>query len=220
MKKLLFGLLLIVFFFPVSVFAKEKILVFMFYGKGCSHCEEATTFFNELDSSYQDKFELERIEVWYDEDNAKMMDGIAEMRNEEAAGVPYILIGNQSWVGFDKSKEKEFLAAIDSEYEKDLDERYSLMLEYSKYKYPNAFKDEDDDDFDWDDIDSWDDDDDEEDNDRYEYEHYSSPFQYLTTLPGILMMLVIGFVLLFGLAVVVGLVFLIIYLVKKDKKKG
>lgn len=102
----------------------NKVNVYLFRGEGCPHCQEAEEWFATLDNS---KFTIVDYEVWYNEDNSKLMDKVANARGEEVGGVPYIIIGNKSWNGFASSYESEMLAEIESEYAKEVSARYDIM---------------------------------------------------------------------------------------------
>ena len=139
MKKLKYlFVLLMAFVIPVMVFAEgeeeattatesNEVNVYLFRGEGCPHCQEAEEWFASIEEEYGSKFQVVDYETWYDEDNAALMQKVAEARGEEASGVPYIIIGNKSWNGFTESYEAEMLSAIDSEYEKSVDDRYDIM---------------------------------------------------------------------------------------------
>lgn len=142
MKKLKFLLVILaaVLVLPFSVFAEEaedtgseaestksEVNLYFFHGNGCPHCEDAQTWFDEIEEEYGDKFNLVSYEVWYDMDNNNLMSAVAEARGETADGVPYIIVGNQSWSGFVESYEAEILSKIESEYELADSERYDVM---------------------------------------------------------------------------------------------
>ena len=98
------GILLI----PNTVFAEEskeeenqKVNIYFFYGDGCGYCASAEEFFESIQEEYGDKFNLVMYETWNDTDNAELMDAVADARKEEPQGVPYIIIGDQSWQGYD-----------------------------------------------------------------------------------------------------------------------
>ena len=63
----------------------------------------------------------------YDDDNNDLMQRVAELRDEDVNGVPYIIIGNQSWSGFSEDYKTEILAKIKSEYEQEPADRYDIM---------------------------------------------------------------------------------------------
>lgn len=127
---LMLSLLLVI---PFGVFADEakeeskEVKVYLFYGDGCGFCGNFKTWISEIEEDYGDKFELIQYEVWYNESNSNLMSAVAGARNEEPGGVPYIIIGNQSWDGFADDYKDEILKKIDSEYKQDPSERYDIM---------------------------------------------------------------------------------------------
>ena len=134
MKKLkfLFVMLIGILLIPSTAFAADKggndpVNVYFFHGDGCPHCAEAEEFFDSLEDEYGDKFNVAAYEVWYNENNADLMQKVAELRDEDASGVPYIIIGNQSWSGYANTYDDEIISKIESEYETPTDERYDIM---------------------------------------------------------------------------------------------
>ena len=65
--------------------------------------------------------------MWNDEYNSKLMQAVADVRKENPGGVPYIVIGNQSWDGFAEDYQDSLLAKINSEYDQAVSERYDVM---------------------------------------------------------------------------------------------
>jgi glutaredoxin len=119
MKKLK-GLLLVlavICFLPFTVHASEKINVYIFRGEGCPHCEEALEFFDSLSDEYKSYFDLIEKEVWYDEDNAADMQSVADYFGETVSGVPYIVIGDQTFSGYSSTYDTSIKSAIKTAYE-------------------------------------------------------------------------------------------------------
>ena len=131
MKKLkfLFVLFISVLIVPFSVLAKDNkpVNVYFFYGNGCSYCAAAESYFKSLEKEMGDKFNIVEYETWYDQDNVELMEKVADLRNEEPGGVPYIIIGNQSWDGYASSYNDEIESKINSEYKKSVSDRYDIM---------------------------------------------------------------------------------------------
>ena len=127
--KLFLVLILALLMVPFGVFAdeddKKEVNVYFFKGEGCGYCAAGLEWFDELDDKYDDMYELHEYETWYDEKNANLMNAVAEVRGETVNGVPYIIVGNQSWNGFDENVGKEILAKIKEEYK--AEERYDVM---------------------------------------------------------------------------------------------
>ena len=137
--KYLFLILLTLLVLPFTVFAEEEeevtteeddkeVIVYFFRGEGCSHCAEAEAWFESIEEELGSKFKIVDYETWY-EDNANLMTKVAKARGEEdtATGVPYIIIGDASWVGFDASYESEMTDKINEMYEQEVSKRYNIM---------------------------------------------------------------------------------------------
>ena len=141
MKKLkyLVVLLIALMVIPFGVFADETtevvddaaskvVPVYFFRGDGCSFCASAEDWFNEL--GLQDlgkKFKVQEFETWYNQENADLMQKVADARNETADGVPYIIIGDQSWAGFADDYKQEIISKIEKVYDEDPNTRYDIM---------------------------------------------------------------------------------------------
>ena len=105
----------------------KKVNVYFFRGEGCSHCAEAEEWFDSIKEEYSEYYNLIDYEVWYNTDNSDLMQKVADARGEEAEGVPYIIIGDKSWNGFDSSYEEDMINQIKSVYAQDVKDRYDIM---------------------------------------------------------------------------------------------
>ena len=115
---------------PLAVFADEateEVNVYLFRGEGCPHCAEAEEWFKSIEDEYGDLFNVVDYETWYDQDNAELMQRVAEARGEEAKGVPYIIVGNKSWNGFAEDYEDEILSEIQEVSKQSVSDRYDIM---------------------------------------------------------------------------------------------
>ena len=118
----LVGVLMLV---PTTVFAKDKINVYMFTGDGCAHCIEAKSAFENLKEEYGEYFTLNEYEVWNNEDNATLMEKVKDKLGDDIEGVPYIIIGDNSWEGYTESYLSEIKDKIVEEYNSD--NRYDVL---------------------------------------------------------------------------------------------
>lgn len=120
MRKLRFAVLfLILLMIPfVAKAESKKINVYIFRGEGCPHCEEALEFFDSLekDEEYSKYYNLVKYEVWNNKDNAKLMEEVAKAYDEEASGVPYIIIGEKTYSGYSSASDDEIKEAIKAAY--------------------------------------------------------------------------------------------------------
>lgn len=103
--------------FPALVHAESTANVYMFRGEGCPHCEEALEYFDSIKNKYD--FNLVTYEVWYDELNSAMMQEVANALNEQVSGVPYIIIGKQTFNGYAESYKEQIEKAIQEEIKND-----------------------------------------------------------------------------------------------------
>ena len=72
-----------------------KVVIYLFRGQGCPHCTDAENWIESIKKEYGYMFIVKNYEVWYDADNAELMEKVAESRDEEVMGVPYIVIGDK-----------------------------------------------------------------------------------------------------------------------------
>ena len=124
MKKIISLFLLLLFFFPISIFAKEKVTLYFFHGDGCPHCAEEEKYLNSIEGNYKN-LNIVRYEVWYDEENAALLQKVEEAFEITRTGVPTTLIGNTVIIGFGSSTAARIERAI--EY-------------YSTHDYEDALK--------------------------------------------------------------------------------
>lgn len=82
------------------VFEEDKINVYMFWGSTCPHCKEEFAFFQSIYDEYGEYFNLYGFEVWNNEENHELMEKMAEEMNDNISGVPYTIIGKDSFTGF------------------------------------------------------------------------------------------------------------------------
>ena len=133
MKKLKYLVILLIaaLIIPFTVHAEgeesKEVKVYFFRGEGCSHCAEAEAWFQSIEEEYGSYFQIIDYETWYNRENSKLMQRVAKARGEKAEGVPYIIIGNQSWNGFTESYGSEMIERIKSEFEKDVKDRYDII---------------------------------------------------------------------------------------------
>ena len=129
LKKVLLVLLLAVTLMPIMANAegKKKTTIYLFRGEGCPHCEEALEWFDSLDTKTKDKYELIQYETWHDKDNAELMKKVAKAMGENTSnlGVPYIVIGDKTFIGFAADYKEDILAQINALYGKE--DAYDVM---------------------------------------------------------------------------------------------
>lgn len=133
--KLILLLLVLVPIFGVNAESNDKVNVYIFRGEGCPHCEEALEYFDSIEKEYGKYYNLVKYEVWYDKDNSALMTDVAKKLNETVTGVPYIIIGKNTYKGFNSAQmSEEIKKNIKEEYDKPVSERFDVLQEKPKEK--------------------------------------------------------------------------------------
>ena len=149
LKLLLVALLTFSFVLPI-VNAEEKtqestasneVNVYIFKGETCGFCAAALEYFQGLEAEYGKYFELVQYEVWYNADNAALMEDVAEYLGTTVSGVPFIIIGDKYYNGFNEQLGKEMLDKIVAEYNLSPDKRTDVIKDFQSGKKPTASKD-------------------------------------------------------------------------------
>jgi thiol-disulfide isomerase/thioredoxin len=94
-----------------------KVNIYLFWGNGCPHCKKEFDFLESIKDEYGSYFNLYSFEVWYNEENAKILQVFAHYMNDEVTGVPYTIIGNLSFNGFGEQEKKEMMEAIKNQHQ-------------------------------------------------------------------------------------------------------
>lgn len=98
---------------PDAVLQNDNpVTIYFFWGNGCPHCAEAGVYFGELLKQYP-RLEVQAFEVWYDEENAKLLGQVASGFGFEAQYVPTFFIGDKYWTGFNENIASEIKNTID-----------------------------------------------------------------------------------------------------------
>ena len=102
MKKIFYIFLTLILFIPVTIFGSEKQMnLYLFYGDGCPHCAALEEYLNDYLKD-KDYISLYKYEVWYNDENATKYADVHEILNDNNNGIPYLVIGNTSIVGYDE----------------------------------------------------------------------------------------------------------------------
>ncbi len=109
----------------------NQITIYMFRGKGCVHCQDFLNYVSTtLLSNYKDQFKLVTFETWYDTNNKNLLNTVAPFLGDEAGGVPYIIIGDKTFLGYGDSLNSEIESAITTLYNSK--DRYDVFEEINK----------------------------------------------------------------------------------------
>lgn len=100
MKKMILIIISFLLFFSfTSIKAETKTNIYLFYRDECPHCHEEMKYLDTIDLS---KYNLVKLSV-DKKANRNMLKKVQDLLNKPDSGVPYLLIGGRSVVGFDKT---------------------------------------------------------------------------------------------------------------------
>lgn len=104
------------------VYDENKLNIYLFWGKGCPHCEEAWKFLNRIAPKYYDKIHVYGFEVWNSEENQKIMNEFKDKLNiSKDSGIPLTIIEDKYYIGYDESYNDEMLKLIKNNHKNSKD---------------------------------------------------------------------------------------------------
>ena len=108
MKKAIYIAILLfaVLFSFIDVSAKEKVTISFFHGRGCPHCAEEEKYLTKIKQKYSN-VEIKEYEVWYNEENKKLMQDVKKALGIETLGVPFTLISDVYTIGYNDVIERK-----------------------------------------------------------------------------------------------------------------
>ena len=95
----------------------SHVKIYLFRGHGCGYCHKFLEFAaGTLMKDYGDKVDVVSYEVWYNQDNAELMENVAEFLGTSASGVPFIIIGDTYFPGYSEEMNESMKAKINEEF--------------------------------------------------------------------------------------------------------
>lgn len=110
-KKILF-LLTLFLVLPFTKVNAEAVNVNVFYGDGCPYCAEEEKYLNVLKSELGDNLNIQRYEVWNNDENSELLSDVRTALNNTDDGVPFVVIGNKTFTGYNDSVAEDIKTAI------------------------------------------------------------------------------------------------------------
>ena len=111
---------------------EDQITIYLFRGNGCGYCRKFLTFLNSIIDEYGKYFKVVSYETWYNRDNSKLLSKVSNFLDEPANGVPYIIIGDQVFGGYNESYDDAIKEAIKNLYDQKSKDRYDVFKEMAK----------------------------------------------------------------------------------------
>lgn len=93
---------IIIFIFFLTIFClfpffqthAQNIDLYFFWGSGCPHCANMASVLQEINASYS-TLKINTFEVWYNPNNQRLLNAVADGYNFKPSGVPVIFVGDQ-----------------------------------------------------------------------------------------------------------------------------
>lgn len=114
----------------------DQITIYLFRGNGCRFCKKFLTFLNNNINELGKYIKVVSFETWGDKANSKLQKEVSEFLDADATGVPFIIIGDTYFPGYDASWDEDIKTVIKAEYDKK--ERYDVFVEMTKAKEAEA----------------------------------------------------------------------------------
>jgi len=145
--KIISLIIIFILLIPINVLANDNVNIYVFHSESCIHCKHALTYLNELDESRND-INLHTFEVSKDINayNRNLYNKAMETLEIKINSVPFIIIGNSYYVGFDDSDKETFVNAINYYKNHNYRDMVGVALElvedngYENLRYEKEFK--------------------------------------------------------------------------------
>lgn len=113
MKKILLWLVLtIAILFPVAVNA-EEVNLYLFHSQDCIHCQSERKWLESIKDKY-DNLNIYEYEITRNSDNSTLLDKVKERLSSTSNYVPYTVIGEQHWIGWNEDNKAKITEAIEN----------------------------------------------------------------------------------------------------------
>ena len=83
----------------------EKVVLYLYWGEGCPHCEKEQKFLRELKRRYP-KLVIRDYEVWKHPRNGAMFQQVMKAAGARSVGVPATIVGDRLFFGFNEKVAK------------------------------------------------------------------------------------------------------------------
>ena len=99
--------------YAVSTNDSHLAVIYFFYAHACSYCEEARQFLQQLQKDYSEII-IRDYEVYLDSENREFYKKMIDTMGLPPRGMPTIIIGEKSWVGFQHHYQDEIKAEAEA----------------------------------------------------------------------------------------------------------
>ncbi len=108
----------------------KQTTIYLFMGETCGYCHKFLEYLASIVPEYGEYFKLQAYEIWNNSDNSKLMKKVANFLDESVGGVPFIVIGDKTFVGYTENYNEQIKSAIKEQY--DSKDKFDVMNEMKK----------------------------------------------------------------------------------------
>lgn len=108
----------------------KQTTIYLFMGQTCGYCHKFLEYLASIVPEYGQYFKVKAYEVWNNTDNSKLMKKVSNFLEESVGGVPFIVIGDKTFVGYTENYNEQIKSAIKEQY--DSKNSYDVMNEMKK----------------------------------------------------------------------------------------
>ena len=94
------------------VFEEGVVNIYYFWQYGCPHCDAQFEFLERIEAEWGAYFTVYAFEVASNRDNARLLNEVAGLLDTHVGGIPFTIIGEQTFTGFTERMEDGFINAI------------------------------------------------------------------------------------------------------------
>ena len=105
----------------------NQVIIYLFRGKDCEYCEEFLKFLNNNVNEYGAYFKLVSFEIYDNKENNSLLNKVANYIGAPGEGIPFVVIGNKYFEGYDSNYDSQILEAINKNYVDEVKERADIV---------------------------------------------------------------------------------------------
>lgn len=103
----------------------DQVPIYLFRSSGCQYSQALIEWFNDISVEYGKYFKLVAYDVEGNPDNIELFNKVADFIGKKPEGVPYYVIGDKAFLGYNSTSMKEVEDAIIAEYNRA--KRYDVL---------------------------------------------------------------------------------------------
>ena len=122
MKKITTYIILVfaIFIFP-NIVKAEEVNLYLFHSQDCMHCASEREWLASIKDKYP-YLNIYEYEVTRNKDNSDLLEGVKERLSSTSQYVPFTVIGEQHWIGWNDDNKNKIIYAIENydHYKRDI----------------------------------------------------------------------------------------------------